>query len=46
MSGGGEKSGFSLEILLIKPKRRRVLSVLIGGVSCGRMDWIGIVVPQ
>ena len=38
MCGGGDavkRVFFSLEIMLIKPYRRRVLSVHIGGVSCG-----------
>ena len=34
----GEKSVFSLEILLIKSWRCRVLTVHVGGVSCGRTD--------
>ena len=46
--GGGhavERVFFFLEILLIKPERRRVLSVHIGCVSCGRTDWVGLLMP-
>ena len=49
MCGGGgvrEKSSNFREISLIKPKRRRVLSVHIGCVSCGQTDLVGFVVPQ
>ena len=39
MCGGGEKSGFPPEMLLI-------MSVHIGCVSCGRTDWVGLLMPQ
>ena len=49
MCGGGDVViivGISEKSRKLKPSSRRVLSVHIGGVSCDRIDRVGIVVPQ